>query len=108
LYVQYVYASTCSAYLLPLFSGQVGWPALARAFSWVKTRAEDSRHRRSPSPHGFKEAQVSIDRRACKVGEATMMQASFGLQFGGQVYAEIVFLESEKDFQNFTSGNIWC
>mmetsp|Transcript_96667 Transcript_96667/g.270585 ORF Transcript_96667/g.270585 Transcript_96667/m.270585 type:complete len:172 (-) Transcript_96667:181-696(-) len=40
-----------------------------------------------------------------KVGESKMMQLSFGLQFGGQVYSEIIFFESEKDFQNFTHGN---
>lgn len=40
-----------------------------------------------------------------KVGESTMMQLSFGFQFGGQVYSEIVFFETEKDFKDFTSGN---
>ena len=33
------------------------------------------------------------------------MQLSFGFQFGGQVYSEIIFCETEKDFQNFTDGN---
>lgn len=42
---------------------------------------------------------------AQKVGEATLMQLSFGFQFGGQVYSEIVFFEGQKDFENFTSGN---
>mmetsp|Transcript_28143 Transcript_28143/g.65423 ORF Transcript_28143/g.65423 Transcript_28143/m.65423 type:complete len:210 (-) Transcript_28143:146-775(-) len=40
-----------------------------------------------------------------KVGESTVIQLSFGFQFGGQVYSEIIFLETQKDFENFTSGN---
>lgn len=40
-----------------------------------------------------------------RVGTTQMFQVSFGFQFGGQVYSEIIFFESEKDFQNFTSGN---
>jgi lipid-binding SYLF domain-containing protein len=40
-----------------------------------------------------------------KVGEAKMMQLSFGFQFGGQVYSEIIFFDSEKDMENFTQGN---
>jgi lipid-binding SYLF domain-containing protein len=40
-----------------------------------------------------------------QVGEVTMMQISFGWQFGGQVYSEMIFFESQKDFENFTSGN---
>lgn len=39
------------------------------------------------------------------VGEATLMQLSFGFQFGGQVYSEIIFFEAKKDFENFASGN---
>lgn len=34
---------------------------------------------------------------ASKVGESNLMQLSFGFQFGGQVYSEIVFFESQKD-----------
>lgn len=40
-----------------------------------------------------------------KVGEAKLMQLSFGFQFGGQAYSEIIFFEAEKDFQNFTHAN---
>ena len=40
-----------------------------------------------------------------KVGESRMIQLSFGFQFGGQVYSEIIFFETERDFQNFTNGN---
>ena len=39
------------------------------------------------------------------VGESTLMQVSFGFQFGGQVYSEIIFFETENDLTNFTSGN---
>ncbi len=40
-----------------------------------------------------------------KVGESNMLQISFGFQFGGQVYSEIIFFETEKDFKNFTQEN---
>ena len=40
-----------------------------------------------------------------KIGESNMVQVSFGFQVGGQVYSEIIFFESEKDFEHFTSGN---
>ena len=40
-----------------------------------------------------------------KVGESSMIQISFGFQFGGQVYSEIIFFETEKDFKNFTQEN---
>ena len=34
-----------------------------------------------------------------------MFQLSVGWQLGGQVYSEIIFFESQKDFDNFTGGN---
>ena len=40
-----------------------------------------------------------------RVGSSQMIQVSFGFQFGAQVYSEIIFFETEKDFLNFTSGN---
>ena len=40
-----------------------------------------------------------------KVGETTMFELSIGFQFGGQSYSEIIFFESEKDFDNFTAGD---
>ena len=40
-----------------------------------------------------------------QTGEVQMVQLSFGWQLGGQVYSEIIFFESQKDFDNFTSGN---
>jgi lipid-binding SYLF domain-containing protein len=47
----------------------------------------------------------NADGAATKVGGSVMVQLSFGFQFGGQVYSEIIFFETEKDFQNFTAGN---
>ena len=40
-----------------------------------------------------------------RVGDVSMFQASFGFQLGAQVFSEIIFLETEKDYENFTSGN---
>ena len=34
-----------------------------------------------------------------------MFQLSVGWQLGGQVYSEIIFFETQKDFENFTDGN---
>jgi lipid-binding SYLF domain-containing protein len=49
---------------------------------------------------------VKVDGGEAKqVGTASLMQLSFGFQFGGQVYSEIIFFEAEKDYENFTSGN---
>ena len=39
------------------------------------------------------------------VGTSNMLQLSYGIQFGGQMYSEIIFFETEKDFDNFTKGN---
>mmetsp|Transcript_12268 Transcript_12268/g.21549 ORF Transcript_12268/g.21549 Transcript_12268/m.21549 type:complete len:181 (+) Transcript_12268:151-693(+) len=39
------------------------------------------------------------------VGKSTMAQLSVGFQFGGQVYSEIIFFETERDFKHFTSDN---
>jgi lipid-binding SYLF domain-containing protein len=38
------------------------------------------------------------------VGNAKMNQVSVGLQAGGQAYSQIVFLEDERAFKEFTSG----
>lgn len=49
---------------------------------------------------------VYVNKPQCKkVGESNMVQLSFGFQFGGQVYSEIIFFETEKDFSNFCNGN---
>lgn len=39
------------------------------------------------------------------VGHVDMLQASAGWTLGGQVYQEIIFFQTETDFDNFTSGN---
>jgi lipid-binding SYLF domain-containing protein len=39
------------------------------------------------------------------VGQSNMLQVSYGFQLGGQMYSEIIFFETEHDFQNFTQGN---
>lgn len=40
-----------------------------------------------------------------QVGTATMTQLSFGWQAGAQGYSLLVFLEDERAFKEFTSGN---
>lgn len=40
-----------------------------------------------------------------KVGESTMIQASLGPQFGGQLTSMIIFLETERDFNHFAVDN---
>lgn len=54
---------------------------------------------------GLVYVNVNGDEVPKQVGEVTMVQVSFGWQLGGQVYSEVIFFESQKDFQNFTSGN---
>jgi lipid-binding SYLF domain-containing protein len=39
------------------------------------------------------------------VGDTSLTQASIGLQLGGQVYQQIVFLQDKAAFDKFTSGN---
>lgn len=39
------------------------------------------------------------------VGHSTMGQISFGFQFGGQIYSEIIFFETERDYKHFISDN---
>ena len=39
------------------------------------------------------------------VGNATMTQVTIGFQLGGQAYSMIVFLEDQRAFKEFTSGN---
>lgn len=38
------------------------------------------------------------------VGYAKLKAASIGFQFGGQAFAQMVFIQNESAFQNFTSG----
>jgi hypothetical protein len=46
----------------------------------------------------------NADAEELMIGEATLMQVSIGLQFGGQVYSEIIFFETERDLDNFTKS----
>ncbi|MFD1316428.1 lipid-binding SYLF domain-containing protein [Namhaeicola litoreus] len=39
-------------------------------------------------------------------GEATMSQASIGLQAGGQQYSEIIFFENKEAYDHFTNGKL--
>src|SRR5439155_26755908 len=39
------------------------------------------------------------------LGDASVTQLSVGLQAGGQAYSQIVFLEDERAFKDFTSGH---
>ncbi len=39
-------------------------------------------------------------------GEATLSQASIGLQAGGQQYSEIIFFETKEAYDNFTNGKL--
>ena len=40
------------------------------------------------------------------VGQSKLKQASFGLQFGGQQYSEIIFFENETSFEKFINGKL--
>jgi lipid-binding SYLF domain-containing protein len=39
------------------------------------------------------------------VGDVAMTQVSVGFQAGGQAYSQIIFLQDERAFQEFTKGN---
>jgi lipid-binding SYLF domain-containing protein len=39
------------------------------------------------------------------VGDTTMTQLTIGFQLGGQAYSQIVFLQDQRAFDEFTSGN---
>lgn len=39
------------------------------------------------------------------IGNSTMTQVTIGLQFGGQVFSQIIFFEDERALREFTSGN---
>ncbi len=40
------------------------------------------------------------------VGTSKLKQASFGLQFGGQQYSELIFFENQEYFERFTNGKL--
>lgn len=39
------------------------------------------------------------------VGDTTMTQLTMGLQLGGQAFSQIIFLEDDRAFREFTTGN---
>ncbi|MBT3601640.1 MAG: hypothetical protein HOE48_11075 [Candidatus Latescibacteria bacterium] len=39
------------------------------------------------------------------IGKTSLKQVSFGLQFGGQAYSEIIFFKDKKALEQFTSGS---
>lgn len=39
------------------------------------------------------------------LGEARLTQGSFGFQWGGQAYAEVIFFENERNLDNFKKSN---
>lgn len=40
------------------------------------------------------------------IGEAKLIQASFGLQAGGQQYSEVIFFENKEALDHFTNGHL--
>ena len=46
-----------------------------------------------------------VYRQGKLVGRSNMNQLTVGLQLGGQAYSQIVFLQDERAFNEFTSGN---
>ena len=47
-----------------------------------------------------------VFRRGQIIGSASMAQGTIGLQFGGQVYSEIVFFKDKKAFDRFKSDRL--
>ena len=45
-----------------------------------------------------------VYREGSIIGNSTMTQVSLGLQFGGQVYKQIIFFEDARSMRGFTSG----
>ena len=39
------------------------------------------------------------------IGNASVTQLSLGLQLGGQAYSQVVFMQDQRAFEDFTSGN---
>ncbi|MFK7772499.1 MAG: YSC84-related protein [Saprospiraceae bacterium] len=40
------------------------------------------------------------------IGKAKLTQITFGAQFGGQVYSQVIFFETKDDLERFKNGNI--
>jgi len=47
----------------------------------------------------------TVYREGNVIGKSTMTQVSLGIQFGGQVYKQIVFFEDARSMREFTSGD---
>jgi len=47
-----------------------------------------------------------VYRREAEIGYTDITQASFGLQFGGQAFMELLVFESERDLERFTAGRL--
>jgi lipid-binding SYLF domain-containing protein len=47
----------------------------------------------------------AVYREGNVIGKSTMTQVSLGIQFGGQVYKQIVFFEDARSMREFTSGD---
>ena len=47
----------------------------------------------------------AVYREGTMIGKSTMTQVSLGIQFGGQVYKQIVFFEDARSMREFTSGD---
>lgn len=47
-----------------------------------------------------------VYREEVAVGSAHLKQATYGIQFGGQQYVEIIFFENEETFEKFTNGKL--
>ncbi len=50
----------------------------------------------------YGEGKVYVDNRV--VGAITLSEMSFGFQIGGQIFSEIIFLQDERAFDEFTQG----
>jgi lipid-binding SYLF domain-containing protein len=55
--------------------------------------------------YGEGKVYLNKDGKEELVGNSTMMQVSFGFQFGGQLYSELIFFETERDYLHFISDN---
>ena len=56
------------------------------------------------SADGGAHGKGAVYREGTVIGNSTMTQVSLGLQFGGQVYKQIIFFEDARSMREFTSG----
>ena len=57
----------------------------------------------------YGKGQVYRDGRV--TGKVSLAKLTIGFQLGGQVFSEIIFLEDERAYSEFTSGSyfhLWC